>query len=109
MKNGKAAIDWEGRLARLEADVKEIKAMLQAQQEPKQGWKAIVGSQANDPIAAEVNRQIAETREKERRKARRARCKEESPQLEEVILGRPFGYRPPVDFAATGTAGGRHP
>ena len=29
MKNGKA-IDWEARLDRLEADVKEIKAMLQA-------------------------------------------------------------------------------
>jgi hypothetical protein len=75
MKNGKPAT-MEARLDRLEADVKEIKAMLRAQQEPKEPWwKSIVGSQANDPIAAEVNRQIAETREKERRKARQARAK----------------------------------
>ena len=75
MKNGKQ-IDWDTRLARLEADVQEIKALLQAQQQPNEPWwKSIVGTQANDPIAAEVNRQIAETREKERRKARRARAK----------------------------------
>lgn len=75
MKNGKPN-DLQARLERLEADVTEIKALLLKQQEPKEPWwKSMIGSQANDPIAAEVNRQIAETREKQRRKARRARAK----------------------------------
>lgn len=70
MKNGKK-IDWEARLERLEADVKEIKAMLAVQQ-PKQGWKAIVGAFADDPVFEEITRLGAEIREKERKKARRA-------------------------------------
>ena len=69
MKNGKA-INWEARLERLEADMKEIKAMLQAQQ-PKQGWKAIVGAFADDPVYEEILRLGNEVREKERRKVRR--------------------------------------
>lgn len=71
MNNGKK-IDVEERLKRLEADILEIKAMLQAQQEPKEHWwKPFVGMFANDPVAEEVNKMIEETREKERRKARR--------------------------------------
>ena len=69
MKNGKQ-IDWEGRLERLEADVKEIKALLQAQQEPR-GWKAVVGAFADDPVFDEILRLGNEEREKGRRKARR--------------------------------------
>jgi hypothetical protein len=73
MKNGKPAT-MTARLDRLEADVKEIKALLQAQQEPKQPWwEKIVGTHANDPIALEVDKEIADYREKERRKARRPR------------------------------------
>jgi hypothetical protein len=75
MKNGKPAT-MEARLERLEADVKEIKAMLQAQQKPEQPWwEKIIGTHANDPIALEVDKQIAEIREKQRRKARRARAR----------------------------------
>jgi hypothetical protein len=71
MKNGKP-IDWEARLERLEADVKEIKAMLQAQQEPKEPWwKSSVGMFANDPVADEVRKMTDEIRAKERRGARR--------------------------------------
>ena len=73
MKNGKL-VNWKARLKRLEADVKEIKAMLQAQQ-PKQGWKAIVGAFADDPVFDEITRLGAEIREKEREKARRQREK----------------------------------
>jgi hypothetical protein len=78
MKNGKA-IDWEGRLARLEADVQEIKAMLQTQrtsQEP--WWKSFVGMYANDPVADEVRKITEEIRDKERRKARRTPTRKKS-------------------------------
>jgi hypothetical protein len=72
MKNGKP-IGWEARLERLEADVKEIKALLEAQQEPKEPWwKSVVGAFANDPVFDEISRLGAEIREKEREKARRA-------------------------------------
>jgi hypothetical protein len=78
MKNGKP-IDWEARLEQLEADVKEIKAMLQAQQELKEPWwKSVVGSFANDPVAEEVRKIIDETREKERRKARSKPAKQQA-------------------------------
>ena len=74
MKNGKP-IDWEARLERLEADVKEIKALLQAQQPQPQGWKAVVGAFADDPVFEEILRLGNEVREKERRKVRRQRKK----------------------------------
>ena len=79
MKNGKS-INWDARLERLETDVKEIKAMLLKLQEPKepQGWKAIVGTFANDPVFDEISRLGAEIREKEREKARRARTRQKS-------------------------------
>ena len=76
MKNGKP-IDLAARLERLEADVKEIKALLQAQQQP-QGWKAVVGAFADDPVFEEITRLGAEIREKERKKARRSRAKQKS-------------------------------
>jgi hypothetical protein len=75
MKNGKP-IDLQTRLERLEADVKEIKAMLQAQQEPKKPWwENMVGVFANDPVYEEIIKLGLEVREKDRRKARRARAK----------------------------------
>jgi hypothetical protein len=73
MKNGKPT-DWEARLARLEADVKEIKELLQTREQP-QGWKAVVGAFADDPVFDEILRLGNEVREKERRKARRQRKK----------------------------------
>jgi len=76
MKNGKP-LDLEARLKRLEADVKEIKEMLLAKQEP-QGWKAVVGAFNDDPVFAEITRLGAEIREKEREKARRARSRQKS-------------------------------
>lgn len=73
MKNGKHTM-MDDRLDRLEAKVKEIKAMLQARQEPEEPWwEKIVGTYANDPIALQVDKEIAEIREKQRRRARRAR------------------------------------
>ncbi len=78
MKNGKP-IDWEARLERLEADVKEIKALLQAQQEPKEPWwKRVVGSHADDPVAHEIIQLGLEVREKDREKARRRFAKKKS-------------------------------
>ena len=75
MKNGKA-IDWQARLERLEADVREIKSLLQAQLQSKEPWwKSVVGSFANDPIAAEVRKLTDERREKERQRARRRGAK----------------------------------
>lgn len=67
MNNGKP-IDWETRLSRLEADVQEIKALLQAQQ-PK-WWKGVVGSFADNDAFEEATRLGREIREKEREKAR---------------------------------------
>jgi hypothetical protein len=75
MKNHKPS-KLEARVARLEEDVKEIKALLEAQR-PK-GWKSIVGAFANDPVFDEITRLGAEIREKEREKARRARPKQKS-------------------------------
>lgn len=72
MKNGKP-IDLESRLKRLEADVAEIKALLQAQQ--PQGWRAVLGAFADDPVFDEILRLGNEVREKERRIARRQRAK----------------------------------
>lgn len=78
MKNGKP-IDLEARLKRLEADVAEIKAMLQAQQGPKEPWwKAVVGTFADDPVFEEIRRLTVEISEKERKKARRAPAKQKS-------------------------------
>ena len=78
MKNGKP-IDLESRLVSLEADVKEIKALLQSQYGPKEPWwKAVVGTFADDPVFDEIRRLGEEIREKERRKARRARPKQKS-------------------------------
>lgn len=75
MKNGKP-IDLESRLKGLEADVAEIKALLQAQQEPKEPWwKAVVGTFEGDPVFEEISRLGQEIREKERRKARRGQAK----------------------------------
>ena len=75
MKNGKP-VSLEERLEHLEADVKEIKSLLQAQQEPKEPWwKALVGMYENDPAFEEVDRIIRENREKQRRQARRRRPK----------------------------------
>ena len=73
MKNGKP-IDWERRLEKLENDVKEIKALLTAQEE-RPWWKDVVGAFANDPVAEEITRLGAEIREKERKKARQTRVK----------------------------------
>ncbi len=76
MKNGKS-IDWESRLARLESEVKELKILLQTQPAPKSPWwKSMVGVFANDPAADEVRKIIEESREKERRKARRSPAKQ---------------------------------
>lgn len=72
MKNGKP-INWQARLERLEADVKEIKAMLQAGQ--PQGWRTVAGAFAGDPVFAEILRLGNEVREKERRKDRQGRQK----------------------------------
>ena len=64
VKNGKPN-QFEARLDRLEADVKEIKALLQAQQPPREAWwKSVVGSMAGDPVFAEITRLGAEIREK---------------------------------------------
>jgi hypothetical protein len=72
MKNGKQ-VDWDARLARLEAEMKEIKALLQAQQQPKKPWwEEIAGTFANDPIYEEIINLGLEVREKDREKARRA-------------------------------------
>jgi hypothetical protein len=72
MKNGKP-IDWETRLEKLEADVKDIKAMPQAQQKPEEPWwHSVVGSMpAGDPACDAVSKIVSELREKERREARR--------------------------------------
>ena len=73
MKNGKP-IDWAARLQRLEADVLEIKDLLKGRQQSKAPWwESVVGIYANDPAAEEVRRIVEANREKERRKARRAR------------------------------------
>jgi hypothetical protein len=72
MKNGKPN-ELEARLARLETDVKDIKAMLEAQR--PLGWKAIVGTFADDPVFEEILRLGNEVREKERRKSRRGQKK----------------------------------
>jgi hypothetical protein len=78
MKNGKP-IEFEARLERLEADVKEIKALLQAQQEPKEPWwKSVVGSFANDPVAQEIIELGLQVREKDRETARRRFVKKKS-------------------------------
>ena len=74
LKNGKLN-DWEARLERLEADVNEIKTILQAQPPKEPWWKAIVGSFEGDPVFAEIDRLGREIREKERRKARKVRSK----------------------------------
>jgi hypothetical protein len=71
MKNGKPN-SMEERLERLEADVKEIKTLLQTQQAAKEPWwKPFVGMFANDPVAEEVRKITDAIRAKERRKARR--------------------------------------
>ena len=78
MKNGKP-IDLEARLKRLEADVAEIKALLQAQQGSKEPWwKAVVGTFADDPVFEEIRKLTVEISEKERKKARRAPTKQKS-------------------------------
>lgn len=75
MKNGKP-LDVEARLERLEAEVKEMKSLLDAKQEPnRQWWKEMIGVFANDPVAEEVRRIVEENREKERRQARRRPAK----------------------------------
>ena len=75
MKNGKP-IALESRLKRLEADVAEIKALLQVREEPKEPWwKAVVGTFEGDPVFEEISRLGREIREKERRKARRGQAK----------------------------------
>lgn len=75
MKNGKP-INLDERLTRLEADVREIKAMLAAQQKPKEpSWKDFVGMYENDPAFEEVDRIVRENQEKQRRQARRRRPK----------------------------------
>jgi hypothetical protein len=70
MKNGKPT-DWEKRLERLEADVNDIKKMLQAQKPKEPWWEPFVGMFANDPVADEVRKITEKMREKERRKAKR--------------------------------------
>jgi len=71
MKNGKPH-DLEARLVRLEADMQEIKALLKAKEKSKEPWwESWIGIYENDPVAAEVLKDIEETRERERRKARR--------------------------------------
>jgi hypothetical protein len=77
MKNGKL-VDFEQRLSRLEADVKEIK-ILEAQQRPRQSsWKDFVGVLENDPVAEEARKISDAMRERERRRARRMRPKTKS-------------------------------
>lgn len=72
MKNGKFD-NLETRLERLEAEVKELKALLQDGRQPEEPWwKSFVGIYANDPVAEEVRKIVEENREKERRKARRS-------------------------------------
>ena len=71
MKNGKR-INLESRLDRIEADVKEIKALLKVPQEPKKAWwEEMIGVFANDPVADEVRKIVEDNRERERRQARR--------------------------------------
>jgi hypothetical protein len=78
MKNGKP-IDLETRLERLEADVKAIKALLEAQQKPEEPWwKSVVGSFANDPVGQEIIELGLQVREKDREKARRRFAKKKS-------------------------------
>ena len=71
MKNGKP-LNLDERLERLEADVQEIKALLQSEQATKEPWwEPFVGMFANDPVADEVRKIVEENHERERRKARR--------------------------------------
>ena len=68
MKNGKP-VSLEERLKTLEADVKEIKAMLQARpagnNDPKKSWwEEMIGVFANDPVADEVRKIVEENRER---------------------------------------------
>jgi hypothetical protein len=78
MKNGKP-VSLETRLQRLEDDVNEIKALLQAQQGPKKPWwENVVGTFANDPVAHEIIKLGLEVRERDREKARRRFAKKKS-------------------------------
>lgn len=74
MKNGKPN-DWKARLERVEADVKEIKVLLELQRPKQKTWRDFVGIFEGDPVAEEVHKITEEFREKERRKARRQRRK----------------------------------
>jgi hypothetical protein len=79
MKNGKP-VTLEARLASLEADVKEIREMLQAQQKSKKPWwEKTIGIFANDPVADEVRKIIEKNRERERSKAQRPARKKKQP------------------------------
>jgi uncharacterized small protein (DUF1192 family) len=74
MKNGKPN-ELEERLARLEADVKEIKALLQNKTESTKPWWEETIGMFKDPVGQEIVRLGLEVREKDRRKTRRARAK----------------------------------
>ncbi len=75
MKNGKAN-DLETRLARLEADMSEIKSILRAKgpESQKSWWEEMIGIFA-DPVSREILQCGTEIREKERHKVKRARNK----------------------------------
>jgi hypothetical protein len=74
MKNGKPR-DWESRLERLEADVNEIKAILQAHQQSKRPWWEEMVGVFSDPVSKETVKLGLEEREKDRRKTQRMRTK----------------------------------
>jgi hypothetical protein len=69
MKNGKLNA-LNARLHRLEEEVRQLRAKINACAEPK-GWQSIAGAHAGDPVFAEITRLGQKFREAERRKARR--------------------------------------
>jgi len=75
MKNGKPNQISKARLKRLEADIKEIKALLQDREEPKEPWwEKVVGTFANDPVGHEIIRLGLEVREKGSRQSTTPIC-----------------------------------
>ena len=54
MKNGKP-LGIDERLQRLEADLCQLRALVETQLHPK-GWHAFVGTHAGDPVFAEIVR-----------------------------------------------------
>ncbi len=71
-----ATVSLEDRVAALEAEVKRLKDLIDNGRE-KRGWKAIVGSFANDPLYEEAMKLGREYRESTRPGKRKKRKKSE--------------------------------